>query len=146
MRDRILRNFLGALAAAILCCAGASAQAPATTPAPQLEQQPETPLSRTITLNKGEKQEFDFTVSELGSITIRVYQDVTATTGEESTPPGIGGVKVSIRSRDHGFEDWVIEQYTDTDGSYTFECLRPGKYKIEIDSSTLPKEFANEKP
>jgi hypothetical protein len=145
MTHRTFSHVILAFAAVVLCCWSASAQAPAPSPTSEALQQTDEPISQTITLNKGQKQEFEFTVAKLGSITIQLHQDAAANAGDEQTPLAIGSVKVSIRSKDAGFENWVIEQYTDADGTYTFECLRPGKYKIEIDPGTLPEEAAHTK-
>lgn len=51
------------------------------------------------------------------------------------------GVKVTPRSRDKGFENYVLEQFTDESGTYDFQDLRPGKYTIEIDPADLPAKF-----
>ena len=135
MMTRTLTYLFVAAAATLFCFAGISAQAPAANAA----KQPDAPLSQVVTLDHGQKQDLTFTLREIGSITIRVSQDAeTAAVNEAGSPP-IAPVKISLRSMDPGFETWVIEQYTDETGSYTFELLRPGKYKIEVDASVPSK-------
>jgi hypothetical protein len=145
MTHRLIGYLFTGITATLLSFGTIAAQTVADTTTPQAE----TPVSQTVTLDKGPKQEIDFELTKLGSIIIKIYQDAqeAATTNQEDfMQPGIRGVKINLRSRDIGFENWVIEQYTDDAGTYTFDCLSPGKYKIEIDASTLPADLVPEKP
>lgn len=97
------------------------------------------PFFKSLDLKNGLKQRMDFSVRAVGSVRGRVFSDAEAADGAQTE--GIGGVRVSLRSRDAGFENFVIEQYTDETGAYNFEGLRPGKYSIEIDPANIPAKF-----
>jgi hypothetical protein len=112
--------------ATLFCYASVSGQ----TSAESSVSQPDAPLSQTVNLDKGQKQDLIFNVRETGPITVQVLLDAEMTTGTS-----IGEVKLSITSMDPGFETWIIEQFMHETGSYTFELLRPGKYKIEVAST-----------
>ena len=100
------------------------------------------PFFQSVALKNGQKQRMDFSVRAVGSVKGRVFSDAEAA-DENAEPQGIGGVKVSLRSQDKGFENFVIEKFTDESGAYNFEDLRPGKYSIEIDPANLPAKFRN---
>jgi len=102
------------------------------------------PFFKSIALKTAEKQKMDFSVRAVGSVKGRIFSDAEAALAtEDAEPEGIGGVKVALRSQDAGFENFVIEQFTDESGAYNFENLRPGKYSIEIDPANLPARFRN---
>lgn len=98
------------------------------------------PASQSVSLDPRQKQELNFVVRIFGSVAGRVF-DETDTAFGTADRQGISGVKVTLRSRDPGFERFVFEQYTDASGTYDFQDLRPGKYKIEIDPATLPASY-----
>jgi hypothetical protein len=106
-----------------------------------------TPVSRTVALNSMRKQELNFVVLIEGSITGRIFDESEqADSQKTSLSRGISGVKVTLKSRDAGFERFMIEQFTDAYGMYDFQYLRPGKYTIEIDPLTLPSGYRGSEP
>ena|SRR5438876_10754991 len=101
-----------------------------------------TPASQTAVLDSRHKQELYFVVRVAGSISGRVFDETgQGECPQTATAQGIRGVKVTLRSRDPGFERFMIEQFTDTNGRYDFQDLRPGKYLIEIDPASLPGDY-----
>ncbi|HEV7700141.1 MAG TPA: carboxypeptidase-like regulatory domain-containing protein [Pyrinomonadaceae bacterium] len=62
---------------------------------------------------------------------------------ETKTTPaaGIKNVKVFARRLNAGFGNFFFERVTDVAGLYEFTSLRPGRYLIEIDRSTLPADL-----
>jgi hypothetical protein len=97
-----------------------------------------TPTEQNVTMDGGQKLDLNFGVRDFGSISGRVFNDIGMQT---QTGPGLGGVKVTLRSADVGFGSFVLEQLTAADGAYDFRNLRPGKYLIEIDPSSVPPNF-----
>ena len=96
-------------------------------------------ISQSLELDSRNKQNLDFIVRISGSVMGRIFtQSPLDGTGEDPSPTGIAGVKITLRSRDVGFENFRIEQFTDAAGSYTFQELRPGKYWIEFEPQYLP--------
>ncbi|MGE3465532.1 MAG: SdrD B-like domain-containing protein [Pyrinomonadaceae bacterium] len=104
------------------------------------------PFFQSVVLNTGKKQSMEFTVTAVGSVSGRVFSDEELNGVPEIQPHGIRSVKVSLRSRDAGFENFVQEQFTDETGVYEFQYLRPGKYCIEIDPADLPPVFRTVEP
>lgn len=97
-----------------------------------------TPTVQSATLENGRKQVLDFVVRIYGSVSGRIFLN----DGPQSpNSTGISGVKVTLRSRDAGFENFRFEQFTDANGMYSFLDLRPGKYMIEIDPKYLPTDY-----
>jgi hypothetical protein len=96
------------------------------------------PFFRSAELKTGQIQKLDFSVQKEGSVTGRVFADEELNSAPGVDPQGIQGVKVSLRSRDAGYENFVIEQFTDETGSYEFHYLVSGNYTIEIDPANLP--------
>ena len=96
------------------------------------------PFFQSVTLQAGAKQKMDFSIRLLSSVTGRVFADAELNSAPGVDPQGIKGVRLSLRSRDPGFENWVLEQFTDETGTYEFPGLRPGKYTIVIDPADLP--------
>lgn len=130
----------------LACVSGAFAQQAAMATNPSAK-----PFFQSVTLGAGQKKQMDFSVRAVGSVKGRVFNDAESGVASESTDSeGIAGVKVTLRSRDKGFENYVLEQFTDETGSYAFYDLRPGKYAIEIDPIDLPAKLrsqaANEEP
>ena len=121
---RSIRLSLVIAAALVLCSASFAQDGGTNTPQPQY---------KSVFLDGDQKLELDFDLTSLGSVTIQVVQKAPA--GAE--PKGIAGFKVRLRSKDRGFERWYLDQLTDAHGSYTFECLRPGNYTIELDPAGL---------
>lgn len=81
-----------------------------------------------------------FGVSNLGSIGGRIFNDVFLTNVQSvMSMPGIGGVRLMLRSSEES--GLVIVQSSSSSGNYEFRNVRPGKYTLEIDSSTLPPNF-----
>lgn len=115
-----------AVAAALLLCSASFAQTDEANKIPQ-------PQYKSVVLDGDQKLELDFDLAVLGSVTIQVVSKAPAA----AEPKGIAGFKVRLRSKDLGFERWYLDQLTDAHGSYTFECLRPGKYTIELDLAGL---------
>lgn len=135
---KVTKSFLpGVLAIVFACCLPIFAQQAPSTVQPALTQPDQTnpPSTQSLKIESGQKRQMEFTVRELGSVTGRVAHESVANNGI-----GLQGIKVSLRSRDKGFELFVIEQFTDEEGKYTFEHLPPGKYVIEIDSTNLTPE------
>lgn len=97
------------------------------------------PYFQSIVLSTGKKQAMDFSVRAVGSVKGRVFNDTSPAGTADSE--GIAGVRVTLRSRDAGFTHFVLEQFTDENGIYEFQDLRPGKYTIEIDPADLPIGF-----
>ena len=111
-----LTSFLLSGAITLLLCISAVAQDQTTRDA---RDDPATQY-KSVVLDGEQKLSLDFTITALGSVTIQVLQK--APTGAAGEPRGISGFKVRLRSRDRG---------------YTFECLRPGNYVIELDPADL---------
>jgi|CXWL01.1.fsa_nt_gi hypothetical protein len=100
------------------------------------------PFFQSVALDSPQPRRMDFSVKSVGSVKGRVFSDeelAAAASSDDSF--GISGVKVTLRSRDKGYENFAIEQYSDIGGSYTFQDLRPGNYTIEVDPNTLPTHF-----
>lgn len=126
-----LTSFLLSGAITLLLCISAVAQDQTTRDA---RDDPATQY-KSVVLDGEQKLSLDFTITALGSVTIQVLQK--APTGAAGEPRGISGFKVRLRSRDRGYEKWHLDQLTDVEGVYTFECLRPGNYVIELDPADL---------
>jgi hypothetical protein len=86
-------------------------------------------------LTPGKKQKMLFTIRSLGSVKGQVFVAGPDRTTDQN---GVSGVKVTLRSRDAPFKHWSSEQYTDGNGNYVYENLRPGEYTVEIDPPDLP--------
>ena len=100
------------------------------------------PFFQSVALNSLLPKQMDFSLKRVGSVKGRVFSDEELSAAANSGDSfGISGVKVTLRSRDKGFDNFAFEQYTDVEGSYIFLNLRPGNYTIEVDPNTLPTHF-----
>lgn len=93
-----------------------------------------------IHISSRQTANLSFGVSNLGNIGGRIFNDVFFTNGQSITNmPGIGGVRLMLRSSEES--GLVIARASSSTGSYEFRNVRPGKYTLEIDPSTLPPNF-----
>ena len=100
------------------------------------------PTFQRVELESGHMQNLDFVIRISGSVSGRVFEKAGEGDSSQSpNPTGVAGVKVTLRSRDAGFANFRLEQFTDANGMYLFLALRPGKYFIEIDPKYLPAEY-----
>lgn len=98
-----------------------------------------TPFFRSVVLDGPEKKTMDFSLRSRGAVKGRVFGDEEAASPHNAA--GISGVRVTLKSRDKGFENFKFEQFTDALGAYMFDNLWPGEYRIEIDPATLPSGY-----
>jgi hypothetical protein len=90
-----------------------------------------------IAVYSGQIGNVSFGVSDFGFISGRVFNDLDLTgIVPQSDLQGLKGVKVILRSG-----NFVVEQTTNSAGTYEFYNLRPGIYTLEIDSASLPANF-----
>ena len=82
-----------------------------------------------------------FGVTNYGSVAGRIFNDLRLDGGRSlaTNLPGIGGVRLSLRSIGTGGEP--VSQTVDGSGTYEFRNLAPGDYTLELDLSTLPADF-----
>ena len=101
-----------------------------------------TATRRQISISSRKTINVSFGVSGFGFVSGRVFNDsgLTAETSK-SNRSGVEAVKLVLRSLDTESETFVAEQASDSGGTYEFRNLRPGNYRLEIDSSTLPANF-----
>ena len=92
-----------------------------------------------LSLTGDDKRKIFFNVRKVGSIKGRTFSDPQLA-DNVSDEYGIAGVKVTLRSVESGFGNFVIEQYTNDAGVYYFEDLPPGRYSIEIVPADLPAQ------
>jgi hypothetical protein len=77
-----------------------------------------------------------FGLSEFGSITGRVFNDLSLTGAADSQgAPGLRGLRVLLRGAG------AASLTTDASGLYEFRNLAPGSYMLEIDPASLPPGF-----
>lgn len=98
-----------------------------------------TPTEQSVTLGR-QKIELNFGVRDHGSISGRVVNNLGQSQNRQ-TAPGLGGVKVTLRSADKVSGGFVLDQVTASNGYYLFPNLRPGKYFVEIETATLPANY-----
>jgi len=81
-----------------------------------------------------------FGVSNFGSVAGRVFNDLLLK-GEQTagTAPGLPGVRVSLYPVDKIGAPLSVT--VNASGAYQFRSLVPGRYKLEIDRTTLPANF-----
>jgi len=99
-----------------------------------------TPLFQSLSLAGSDRRKMFFNVGRIGSIKGRIFSDAQLADNADNEY-GIGGVKVTLRSTDEAFADFVIVQYTNDVGAYYFGGLWPGRYSIEIDPADVPELF-----
>jgi hypothetical protein len=101
-----------------------------------------TATQQAVALSSGQTVNLSFGLSSFGFVSGRVFND-SGSTGESSKSnfQGIGEVKLILHSLEPGSENFVVEQLSSNTGTYEFHNLRPGNYRLEIDSATLPPNF-----
>ena len=128
----------GAIAALLACFDLSAAQ---QKPAAMEMGRADNPTFQSVELDSGHKQNMDFVIRISGSVSGRIFDERCLSGLSQSlNSTGVTGVKITLRSRDAGFENFRLEQFTDANGMYLFQELRPGKYMIEIDPKYLPAE------
>jgi hypothetical protein len=96
-----------------------------------------TPTENILDVDAGQKLVLNFGVRDFGSVSGKIFNDAL----QGRNAPGLGGVKVILRSVNVGNGGFVLQAMTNGNGAYEFANLRPGAYTIEIDTSTLPADF-----
>jgi hypothetical protein len=90
-----------------------------------------------VPLDPNQKRKMEFELKAPGDVSGRVFGRM-GDVDDNAEDAAIVGVKVTLRSRDAGFENFIFEQFTDADGKYEFPYLRPGRYVIVIDPTDQP--------
>jgi hypothetical protein len=103
------------------------------------------PFFQSVDLSDGKKKRMDFTIKARGSVKGQVFRETEPESDASAPRAGVAGVKVSLRSGDAAYKNWVWVQSTDDTGSYLFEGLRSGAYTIEIDPGDLPASVGSGK-
>lgn len=98
-----------------------------------------TPTEQTVGVDGRQKLDLNFGVRDHGAVSGRIVND--SSQSQTQNAPGLGGVKVTLRSADTGTGSFALEQMTAANGSYLFSNLRPGKYLIEIDPASIPANY-----
>jgi hypothetical protein len=94
-----------------------------------------------VSLSSRQTVNLSFGVSNFGTISGRVFNDLFLTGGSPTTNmPGISGVRLILHSEAVAGGP-VVTGVVDVGGSYEFRNLRPGTYMLEIDPSTLPANY-----
>jgi hypothetical protein len=100
------------------------------------------PTERLVITDGSKDLAVDFGVRDHGSIRGRVFNDAHAASAAELNDGlGLAGVRIVIRSAGSERTGFVLERLTDAAGRYDFSNLRPGKYLVELDPTTLPPNF-----
>ncbi len=75
----------------------------------------------------------DFQLIAAGRIEGRIINDVNRNGRRDPEEKGIPDVLVLLSPGDHN-------TYTDEEGTFAFENLLPGEYRLKLDSATLPED------
>lgn len=101
-----------------------------------------TPASQRVFLSSGQTLNVSFGVSNAGFIRGRVFNDLYLTGAPDgANAPGVGGVRLVLRSSGAEHGSMLQSQTVDRSGLYEFRNLLPGQYLLEIDPATLPADF-----
>jgi len=93
-----------------------------------------------ITVSPRQTATVSFGLVDFGSISGRVFNELNATdTGEAANKPGLNGVRLKLIPHNQGTPS--ATQITNAGGIYEFRNLPPGKYRVEVDTETLPPYF-----
>lgn len=83
-----------------------------------------------------------FGVSGFGFIAGHIFNDaVSADDAGKSDFRGLAGVRLVLHSLDAQSGNFALDQTSSSGGTYEFQNIRPGNYRLEIDSATLPENF-----
>ena len=86
-----------------------------------------TQVSRTFTLNTGDKSEIGIGLMPMAVVTGTVWNDVNADGIWQKDEPGIPGVRLTLTG---GKDKTTMEVYTDENGFYDFHQIKKGTYKV----------------
>lgn len=95
----------------------------------------------TVNLTPGEDDKsVDFGYKGSGALGDTVWLDLDADRTQDADEPGISGVTVKLEADTNGdgTVDFTDTAVTDTSGRYMFDNLPGGKYKVTVDTNTLP--------
>lgn len=73
---------------------------------------------------------------DFGALSGRIFME--SATGAPGQSAGLPGVRIMVRRTGAGIGDLFFERTSSADGSFEFKRLRPGKYTVEVDRTTLP--------
>jgi len=104
-----------------------------------------TPTEQPISLSARQSVKADFGVSNFGSLSGRVFNDLyLGETRAKTNSPGVGEVRLVLHPT--GSMTGRLTQTVDQSGIYDFRNLSPGDYTLEIDPVTLPADYRLPQP
>ncbi len=100
-----------------------------------------------ISVNDADRFDIDFGYAGDGSISDRVWHDVNGNGIQDAGEPGMVGVTVNlVHAGDDGLfgsvDDLTLTTTTGTNGTYLFDNLPAGDFRIDVDESTIPGSFS----
>ncbi len=102
-----------------------------------------TMIEQRVSLSARQKVNVSFGVTNYGSATGRIFNDLFLTGGQTAGElPGVTGVRISLRPVRPNATDLIRTATVDAGGTYSFRNLSPGSYTLEIDPTTLPPDFS----
>lgn len=100
-----------------------------------------TSTEQQVSLSSRQTVNLSFGVSNLGTLSGRIFNDLFLTGGPPTTGmPGISGVRLILQP-EAGMNGSAVTGMVDVGGNYEFRNLDPGSYTLELDPSTLPANF-----
>ena len=100
-----------------------------------------TPVAFTVGVLTGKETKVSFGNYETGSIGDYVWLDANRDGVQDNDETGIPNVTLALWLDSNGdgtYDSQVSTEITDENGWYLFDELPPGKYRVEVDESTLP--------